>query len=288
MTTCSIDGCDRPSRKRTWCEMHYSRFKTHGTPLAPGKVRLAAECSEPDCAGKPIAKGLCRNHYYKVHKAANPEKYELWKARARERRGSKPRPVKVDVPCSVEGCEKLAESKGMCGAHYQRTRRFGDPTFHPPAPARICVVDGCEAVPNARGMCSTHYYRWARYGDPNIARNRPRRSPSYAIPQDRPCATCGETFNDAGHRARKYCGRSCKPSGRPAGSVNKRTWVEKLGREDGWTCGICSDGIDPTLYWPNPMAGSVDHIVMVKHGGTDARDNLRLTHLRCNVSRSRH
>ena len=31
--TCSIDGCERPSRKRTWCAMHYGRWHRHGDPL---------------------------------------------------------------------------------------------------------------------------------------------------------------------------------------------------------------------------------------------------------------
>jgi hypothetical protein len=30
---CSIEGCPRPSRKRGWCETHYTRWKRHGSPL---------------------------------------------------------------------------------------------------------------------------------------------------------------------------------------------------------------------------------------------------------------
>ena len=30
--TCSIDGCCTKSRKRGWCEKHYSRWKNHGSP----------------------------------------------------------------------------------------------------------------------------------------------------------------------------------------------------------------------------------------------------------------
>lgn len=30
---CSIEGCTRPSRKRGWCQTHYSRWQRHGDPL---------------------------------------------------------------------------------------------------------------------------------------------------------------------------------------------------------------------------------------------------------------
>ena len=29
---CSIEGCEKPSRARGWCDMHYRRWKTHGDP----------------------------------------------------------------------------------------------------------------------------------------------------------------------------------------------------------------------------------------------------------------
>lgn len=101
----------------------------------------------------------------------------------------------------------------------------------------------------------------------------------------RVCLTCGGEFDAAGS-ARKYCGKLCKPSGRIAGSVNKRTWVVKIGNEDGWSCWLCNDPVDRDLYWPAPGAGSVDHVVPVSHGGTDERRNLRLSHLTCNTARS--
>lgn len=34
METCSIEGCDQPSRTRGWCSRHYQRWYNHGNPLA--------------------------------------------------------------------------------------------------------------------------------------------------------------------------------------------------------------------------------------------------------------
>ncbi|NCW69338.1 MAG: hypothetical protein EBV86_12360, partial [Marivivens sp.] len=34
--------------------------------------------------------------------------------------------------CSIEGCDKPADSHGMCGMHAQRMRRYGDPHYVTP------------------------------------------------------------------------------------------------------------------------------------------------------------
>lgn len=35
MKTCKIDGCDRPSRAREWCDKHYKRWQLFGNPEHP-------------------------------------------------------------------------------------------------------------------------------------------------------------------------------------------------------------------------------------------------------------
>ena len=249
--------------------MHYSRWKMHGTPHGPGRVRQAEVCAIRGCSAAPLAKNQCRRHYY-----------------AERRPSRKIRPPRPEVPCALDGCTATAKVRGWCDAHYQRWRRFGDPTFHPPAPERVCVIADCGEVRNARGLCTAHYYRWMTYGDPLVSRNAPRRQLNTRQPfPPRTCATCGRLFEPSFSAARTYCGKRCKPSGRIAGSVNKRTWVERLGAEDGWSCWLCGEGIDPRRYWPDPRAGSVDHVIPVVLGGTDERSNLRLAHLHCNTAR---
>lgn len=33
MSACAIEDCERPSRARGWCVMHYQRWQTHGDPM---------------------------------------------------------------------------------------------------------------------------------------------------------------------------------------------------------------------------------------------------------------
>lgn len=33
MISCSIEGCEKIATKRTWCIMHYTRWRNHGDPL---------------------------------------------------------------------------------------------------------------------------------------------------------------------------------------------------------------------------------------------------------------
>ena len=69
----------------------------------------------------------------------------------------------------------------MCGKHYQRFIRHGDPlhkrfTYD----GDICSVEGCETFATTRGWCNTHYSRWRIHGDP-LKVMQPRRYPSTDI-----------------------------------------------------------------------------------------------------------
>jgi len=41
--TCAVNGCDRPSITRGWCNAHYIRWRTHGDPLGSRPRATVAE-----------------------------------------------------------------------------------------------------------------------------------------------------------------------------------------------------------------------------------------------------
>jgi len=70
--------------------------------------------------------------------------------------------------CSVDGCGKASQTRGLCGSHYHRLKRYGDPEGKPPIKVPLsCLVDGCDSVSRKCGYCIRHYERNFRHGSPN-------------------------------------------------------------------------------------------------------------------------
>lgn len=74
----------------------------------------------------------------------------------------------VDVPkgtCIIEGCEKTAQARGWCPAHYARWRQNGDPgpaevkPYRNPNMGGRCSIDGCGRNVRRGDLCKTHYER---------------------------------------------------------------------------------------------------------------------------------
>lgn len=61
--------------------------------------------------------------------------------------------------------------------------------------------------------------------------------------------------------------------------------LEEMGDRDAWVCGLCHDSVDRQYIFPDPASPSVDHVLEIVLGGTDNRDNVRITHLFCNQDR---
>lgn len=66
----------------------------------------------------------------------------------------------VSGRCSISGCSRKPKSRGWCGAHYLRFRKFGDPLGSAmPRPKRFCSIPGCGRIHLALGLCRYHWRR---------------------------------------------------------------------------------------------------------------------------------
>lgn len=80
-----------------------------------------------------------------------------------------------DPTCSIDGCDGRLKARRLCGAHYWRLLKHGEPggaTIRRAEPGRLCSLEGCERAISehaARGMCAAHYQRWLKYGEPGDA-----------------------------------------------------------------------------------------------------------------------
>jgi hypothetical protein len=76
--------------------------------------------------------------------------------------------------CSLEGCDRLQQSRGYCKMHAKRDRRYGSPLIvkrvHSYA-GIACAVDGCETQAVSNSYCRMHKDLWYKNGDPLIRIN---------------------------------------------------------------------------------------------------------------------
>lgn len=73
------------------------------------------------------------------------------------------------------------------------------------------------------------------------------------------------------------------------GSQVEKVDYRAICERDGWACQLCGEPVDATLRHPDPMSGSIDHIVPIIGGGAHSYANTQLAHLRCNISKgARH
>lgn len=116
-TPCKIDGCGNIQRAMGWCKTHYSRWRTHGDPVAPRlKMGPAGRvgCLVENCDRKHHRQGYCRLHFNRLQ-ARGSTHYA---------------PAALD-PCGFEGCDRVVGlwggGRGFCALHLKRLRKYGDP-----------------------------------------------------------------------------------------------------------------------------------------------------------------
>lgn len=256
--TCSVGSCERPIKvvSRGMCSMHHTRFLRTGQAGESASRRTPSAglpCRTEGCGNQAAKRGKCRKHY----------RLELLSERPQ---------------CTVEGCGKPWEIAGLCGMHHWRTSQgdVGDAAYRRQSyRGQRCVVEACIHRAATQWMCKQHYQYLLRTG----------RQPSIFID----CLTCGATIDlrESGnpgtllHQRRRLC-RECLRL-RPRGRWCMTT--AELADRDGSVCSLCSECVDVTVAWPDPLSPSVDHIVPRSLGGLDEPHNVALAHLRCNISK---
>lgn len=125
------------------------------------------------------------------------------------------------------------------------------------------------------------------------------------------CEKCGEPFRRTRRRrgdTMRFCSRDCayafknpygkrpepRRSPRPSdlskflrraqyfGVAYERIDRGEIMDRDGWVCAICDKPIDPALTRPDPMSGSLDHVVPMSKGGPHLKYNVQAAHYGCN------
>lgn len=136
--TCSIDGCERPSKSLGWCQMHYFRVRRHGEPGTPGTVlefMRSQQCIVEGCDRQRKASLYCQMHRARVRRTGEPGSPEPRKQ------------MNLGKTCQLDGCDRPRDAKGWCQLHYSRVKATGQP-----GPVKPTVVFG-------GGYINTNGYR---------------------------------------------------------------------------------------------------------------------------------
>jgi 5-methylcytosine-specific restriction endonuclease McrA len=118
MTTCTIEGCSRdvrPGGGRGWCRLHYDRWYRNGSPDIRTQKRLPCEI----CQAEFEPRNNARQAVYEDCRSDN-DKMRAW--RTAKQRGR----VSLEI-CAIEGCCRVARSRGWCVTHYGRWLKNGSP-----------------------------------------------------------------------------------------------------------------------------------------------------------------
>jgi 5-methylcytosine-specific restriction endonuclease McrA len=109
---------------------------------------------------------------------------------------------------------------------------------------------------------------------------------------DRICVQCSGAF-DSPRSWQRFCSTGCADrwhrrhdaSHRQHKRLNTPALRRRILERDGWICYLCLRAIDEAAVAPDPLSGTIDHVVPLSRGGAHIDANLRATHLACNVDK---
>lgn len=174
-----------------------------------------------------------------------------------------------------------------CFAAYKRGDR-GTSAVHQPI-----TCDHCGEQYTPRQLKSKAAY-CSRICKERATKNRLIAERLASKPTDRTCLHCATLLPQDARIDAVFCSRSCNWKAHAlqrklrarTGQKGKPGYLRaEICERDEWRCKICEMPVDRALGHPHPMSASIDHVVPVCRGGDNSLSNLRLTHLRCNLSR---
>ena len=211
-------------------------------------------------------------------------------------------------------------ARGWCQMHYNRWLRNGDPLIRTQRTIITnCTIDGCNKPHDAKGLCSAHITMLRRHGVPirrkpgsivdgrkiclRCEEDKPV-AEFYPMgqklgPRCKPCtAIHAKAYRETRieivrQQAREAAAR--RPLQRRDAARKRRALVRSASVEDvesiavydryGWICGICRVAIPRVAIWPHPRSPSLDHIQALSAGGEHSYSNTQASHLACNMSK---
>lgn len=231
-------------------------------------------CSVQGCESQVRCKDLCNKHYLRFRNHGDPLK--RLKPEGKQ-------------SCTAPECMAYAHTKGLCVKHSMRMRRTGS-IADPERVTRSCEIEGCGRKHYARSMCKRHYLR-AREG-------LELRLPGDIVNGGKLCTRCllifpvesfGTSVRLAGGK-NIYCS-SCLSDLSHIRRANKRAnEYESVSRDvvlsrDMWICHLCDGEIPADAQWPHPLSASMDHVIPLSKGGAHTYENIKSSHLTCNISK---
>ena len=205
------------------------------------------------------------------------------------------------LPCSVEGCDKPSNARGLCPTHYSQVRRAGWRKKPPPKP-RVCRVCGipvtgrvCEEhrakqkyvpkQPKTCVVCGIETGRRQRCPEHPLLRPRKSRAKDPLLGPPNPFCPKGHLYRwtSGGNKFCREC-RKVNPRYREAkraerhrrrdllnaGNLTTAEWLEvldTLGRK--------------CFYCPGPFE-EMDHVIPLARGGRHTKDNVVPACQKCN------
>lgn len=154
---CAVSHCVRLANSRTegsLCQAHYHIKWRGGDPESrilrakdDAKGRTDKKCRVGDCHRRAETKSLCNYHARQARTGRIEVPAELG--------------IKLNGPCSFEGCERPYTSKRLCHSHYMQWTSTGKLTELRDYGKyvkgdHVCAVGQCKKPAVSQGLCERH------------------------------------------------------------------------------------------------------------------------------------